>query len=227
MKTKKDFLRFEGLFVNNEEMKAIIRECLLELTGWEFDNMEHFLKLIGVKTKVDHGTFFMTNKSVFFIYVSDQNSKCEIEINFAECEEQNGEVLIYVRQEVEDIFRSYSIECKGEKEKKKPLLIINRRIIEQNQKRLECEYFQDKIVWKLKIDNEHTLEVQIRKHTGFPKNNVYNVMQDCTDYESYLLSLNNYLKVPEVYDKMIQLLNVSKDDVVGCIQFTTSVKKQF
>ena len=67
MKTKKDFLRFEGLSVNNEEMKATIRECLLELTGWEFDNMEHFLKLIGVKTKVDHGTFFMTNKKVYFI----------------------------------------------------------------------------------------------------------------------------------------------------------------
>ena len=65
----------------------------------------------------------------------------------------------------------------------------------------------------MKLDETHTLKIEIDEPCKYDAKSEVFVLRNCANIEEYLLGLDNSLNVAQVYDKLIELLRFSKEDI--------------
>ena len=90
-------------------------------------------------------------------------------------------------------------------------IVPHKKSITQNCKKLSCLYDDYFCTRTLKLDDTHTLEVEMSERKGIP----FNVPSSkiCQKVENYLLTLDNSLVITDVFAKVIELLELSDADI--------------
>lgn len=205
------------------ELKELITEWT-QNDGWKFENFADFIELVGVKKPVKLRE--LNKKTNTFKCLTALNTEVMISLRFGDGWEYCSEINVTECDET----RKYNTNYNSKKGKSKPSVSLERRVIKRNGKELSSfysEYFCHRI---LKIDDIHTLDVEIYEPGKSNEKSEIFVLRNCGDVENYLLGLDNSLVVSQVYDTMMQMLNFSEEDISNSnkilISYNESVDKE-
>lgn len=197
------------------ELKELITKWARN-EGWEFENFADFIELIGVKTPVKLGEYDEENHS--FKCVTALNTEIRISLFFGDWIDFCSEIRVTEGEET----RRYITNTNTEKGKSVPKVTLQSRNIKRNGKELEsyyCEYFCHRT---LKLDETHVLKVEIDEPDKYYEKSEIFVLRNCADIEEYLLGLDNSLIATEVYEKMMEFLSFSDEDISKCDKILVS-----
>ncbi len=191
-------------FITNEvtfdtaELRKLITNSLKH-REWTPKDFLEFLELVGVKTPVKISKLADANLS-FKCYSAGQKEILISNFNTSEIQVTEG-----------DESRFYAI---NEKQEGLPLVTLHNCVIKRNGKTLKS-FFSNYFFHKsLRLDNLHTLEIEI----DAPHNKRYEhlVLRNRTAIDNYLLSLDSSLSMSKVYDTIMQLIGFSRADFLRC-----------
>lgn len=189
---------------------AELKELITNWTqneGWEYENFADFIELIGVTTPVKLSEF--DEKSNSFKCSNVLGKEISISLLFGDWMDFCSQILITHGGES----RRYNINTNSKKGKSVPTVTLEVRNIKKDGKELEsyyCEFFCHRM---LKLDDIHLLKVELDDFCNYNNQSDIIVLRNCDDIEDYLLSLDNHLVVSEVYEKIVNFLNV---DISKC-----------
>ncbi len=192
---------------------AELRELITKWTqneGWEFENFADFIELIGVKTPVKLSEY--NEKNASFKCITALGTEISISLLFGDWIDFCSQISVTDGEET----RHYITNTNSEKGKSVPQVTLQSRNIKRGGKELNsyyCEYFCHRT---LKLDDTYTLKVEIDEPNMYEKKSGIFVLRNCEDIEEYLLGLDNSLVVAKVYEKMMELLNFSNEDISKC-----------
>lgn len=175
--------------------------------GWEFENFADFIKLIGVKTPVK--IIECDEENCSFKCITALNKEIHVTLFFGDGLDFCSEISITDGEETQNYITNTNIKNR----KIVPEVILESRIITRNGKELKsyyCEYFCHRT---LKLDKTHELKIEIEEPDIYAKKSETFVLRNCKDIEEYLLGLDKSLIVTEVYEKLMELLGFSKEDI--------------
>lgn len=189
------------------ELKELITKWT-QNGGWKFEDFATFVELIGVKTPIKLSNW--NEKKYSFKCVTALNTEVTIHIRFGDWIEFCPELWVTEGEET----RRYITNSNSEQGKTVPKVTLQGRTITRNGKELNsyyCTYFCHRT---LKLDDTHILKVEINEPNGGSFNNPDAVvLKNCQQIEEYLLSLDNSLVVSQVYDRVMELLGFSNEDI--------------
>ncbi len=170
--------------------------------GWKLD-FATFVELIGVKTPIK----LIDWDENSFKCVTALNTEVTIHICFGDWLDFCSELLVTEGDET----RKYIITNSNSEV---PKVTLQKRTVTRNGRELSsyyCEYFCYRT---LKIDDTHMLRVEIDEPNGGSFDNPdVAVLKNCQQVEEYLLSLDSSLIVAQVYDRVMELLGFSNEDI--------------
>ncbi len=175
--------------------------------GWEFENFADFIELIGVKTPVKLSEFDEDDNS--FKCTTANGTEVSISLFFGDLFDFCSKILITYGEES----KYYITNTNSEKGKSVPTATLEGRNIKKDGKELEsyyCEYFCHRT---MKLDDTHLLQVELDDFENNGNKSDIIVLRNCEKIEDYLLSLDNHLDVNEVYEKLVNFLDV---DISKC-----------
>lgn len=178
--------------------------------GWKFENFADFIELIGEKTPIKLSKLDEKNNS--FNCVTALDKKIHISLLFGDWIDFSSEIHVTDEEET----KRYIINTNVEKGKSVPKITLQGRTIKRDKKELSsyyCEFFCHRT---LKIDDMHVLKIEIDEPNMYENKPEILVLRNCEEIEEYLLGLDNSLVVDEVYEKMMELLNFSNEDISKC-----------
>lgn len=206
---------------------AELRELITKWTrneGWEFENFADFMELIGVKTPVKLSEYNEQNAS--FKCITALGTEMSIVLFFGDWIDFSSQICLTEGEET----RRYTTNTNSEKGKSVPQVTLEGRNIKRGGKELNsyyCKYFCNRT---LKLDDTHRLKVEINEPDMYEEKSEIFVLRNCKDIEEYLLGLDNSLVVAEVYEKMMEFLNFSNEDISKCekilISYIETVNKE-
>lgn len=109
--------------------------------------------------------------------------------------------------------RIYVTNSNYEKGKTVPQATLQGRNITRDGKELKnyyCEYFFQRT---LKLDKNHTLKVEFDEPHKYEDKSEIFVLRNCAKIEEYLLGLDNSLDITQVYEKLIEFLDFSSEEI--------------
>lgn len=189
---------------------AELKELITKWTqneGWKFENFADFIELVGVKTPVKLSE--LNKETNTFKCFTALNTEAMVSLRFGDGWEYCSEIYVTEGDEI----RRYITNYNSEKGKSVPSVTLQGRVVKRNGKELSSfysEYFCHRI---LKIDDIHTLDIEIYEPGKSNEKSDIFVLRNCGDVENYLLGLDNLLVVPQVYDTLMKLLNFSEEDI--------------
>jgi len=192
---------------DTSELKELITKWA-QNEGWKFKDFATFVELIGVKTPIKLSDW--DEKKYSFKCVTALNTEVTIHIRFGDWIDFCSELWVTEGEET----RRYITNSNSEKGKTVPKVTLQGRTITRNGKELSsyyCEYFCHRT---LKLDDTHMLKVEISEPNGGSFDNPdAAVLKNCQQVEEYLLSLDSSLVVAQVYDRVMELLEFSNEDI--------------
>lgn len=192
---------------DTSELKELITKWT-QNEGWEFKDFATFVELIGVKTPIKLGDW--NEEKYSFKCITALNTEVTIHIRFGDWIDFCSELWVTEGGET----RRYITNSNSEKGKTLPKVTLQGRTITRNGKELSsyyCEYFCHRT---LKLDETHELNIEINEPNGgsYEEPNAA-VLKNCQQVEEYLLGLDNSLIVSQVYDRVMELLGFSNEDI--------------
>lgn len=192
---------------DTSELKELITKWT-QNEGWKFKDFATFVELIGVKTPIKLSDW--NEEKYSFKCITALNTEVTIHIRFGDWIDFCSELWVTEGDET----RKYITNSNSEKGKTVPNVTLQGRTITRNGKELNsyyCEYFCHRT---LKLDDTHMLKVEINEPNGgsFNTPNAA-VLRNCQQVEEYLLGLDNSLIVAQVYDRVMELLGFSNEDI--------------
>lgn len=178
--------------------------------GWNFENFADFIELIGEKTPIKLSE--LDEKNCSFNCITALGKKVHISLLFGDWIDFSSEIHVTDGEET----KRYIINTNGEKGKCVPKVTLHGRNVKRGEKKISsfyCEFFCNRI---LKIDDMHALKIEIDEPDKYENKSEILVLQNYDKIEEYLLGLDNSLVVDEVYEKMMELLNFSNEDISKC-----------
>ena len=188
------------------ELKELITKWT-QNDGWKFENFVDFIELVGVKTPAKLSE--LNKDTNTFKCLTALNTEVVISLRFGDGWEYSSEIHVTEGDET----RRYNTNYNSKKRKSKPSVSLERRVIKRNGKELSSFYSEYFCHRMLKIDDIHTLDVEIYEPGKSNEKSEIFVLRNCGDVENYLLGLDNSLVVSQVYDTMMQMLNFSEEDI--------------
>lgn len=189
------------------ELKELITKWT-QNEGWKFKDFATFVELIGIRTPIKLSD--LNEEKYSFKCVTALNTEITIHICFGDWIDFCSELWVTEGEET----RKYITNSNSEKGKTVPKVTLQGRTIIRNGKELSsyyCEYFCHRT---LKLDDTHVLNVEIHEPNGGSFNNPdAAVLKNCQQIEEYLLGLDNSLVVDQVYDRVMELLGFSNEDI--------------
>lgn len=212
-------MSLRNFFSRNKEVKCdtpALRQLITEWTRneyWEFENFADFLELVGVKTPVKLSQLDEEKHS--FKCVTELNTEIGIELLIGDHHDFCSRIFI-TKGEKETCYVTNTNYNKGETVPKATLLY---RKIKKSGKELFSGYSEFSCDHTLKFGDSHMLTIYIDE----PKPNKYNqnksevlVLRNSENIENYLLGLDESLSVDAVYEKLMEFLNFSNENISNC-----------
>lgn len=213
---ERDVATRDQIICDTEELKDFISLWTIN-EGWEFEDFADFMELIGIKTPVKLSQYDKEKYS--FQCVTALNTKMGISLVFGDGIDYCSEIRVTEGEEK----RCYFINTNDVGQKKSaPKATLQSRNIKRNGKELESYYSEYHCHRILKLDKTHELEVEIDKPETYQDQSEFFVLQNCTDIEEYLLGLEAPLNATEVYQKMMEFLSFSEEDILKCDKILVS-----
>lgn len=198
----------DAIICDTAELKNLITKWT-QNEGWKFGDFATFVELTGVKTPIKLSEWDEENHS--FKCITALNTEVTMSIRFGDWIDFCSELWVTEGEET----RRYQTNGNYEKGKTIPKVTLLGRTITRNGKELSsyyCKYFCHRI---LKLDETHTLKIEIDEPCKYDEKSEIFVLRNCANIEEYLLGLDNSLNVAQVYDKLIELLGFSKEDILN------------
>lgn len=196
----------DAVICDTAELKDLITKWT-QNEGWKFGDFATFVELTGVKTPIKLSEWNEEKHS--FKCRTALNTEVTLSICFGDWIDFCSELWVTDGEET----RRYITNSNHEKGKTIPKVTLQGRTITRNGKELSsyyCEYFCHRT---LKLDETYTLKIEIDEPHKFDEKSEIFVLRNCANIEEYLLGLDNSLNVAQVYDKLIELLGFSKEDI--------------
>ena len=196
----------DAVVCDTAELKDLITKWT-QNEGWKFADFATFVELTGVKTPIKLSEWDEENHS--FKCSTALNKEVTMAIYFGDWIDFCSELWVTDGEET----RRYITNTNVEKGKTIPKVTLQGRTIIRDGKELSsyyCEYFCHRT---LKLDETHTLKIEIDEPCKYDEKSEVFVLRNCANIEEYLLGLDNSLNVAQVYDKLIELLSFSKEDI--------------
>ena len=190
------------IICDTSELKDMITRWT-QSEGWKFGDFATFVELTGVKTPIKLSEWDKEKYS--FKCITALNTEVTMSIWFDSCPE------LWVTEGEET--RRYVTNSNYEKGKTIPKVTLQERTITRDGKKLSNYYYEYFCHRTLKLDETHILKVEIDEPHKFDEKSEIFVLRNCANIEEYLLGLDNSLNVAQVYDKLIELLGFSKEDI--------------
>lgn len=194
------------IFCDTLELKKWITDWTKN-EGWEFKDFVTFVELIGVKTPIKLSDWNKEEDS--FKCITALNTEVTIHIVFGDWMDLCSELWVTEGEET----RKYFINRNYRQGKYKPNPILWERSITRNCIELRsfyCLYFCNRT---LKLDDTHVLKVEINEPVEESSSTNAKVLRNYQEVEDYLLDLDNSLVMTQVYDRVMELLGFSDEDI--------------
>lgn len=204
--TTNNLTNADAVVCDTAELKDLITKWT-QNEGWKFSDFATFVELTGVKTPVSLSDWNEEKHS--FKCITALNTEVTMSIRFGDWIDYCSELWVTDGEET----RRYMTNSNCEKDKTIPKVTLQGRTITRNGKELNCYYCEYFCHRTLKLDETHTLKIEIDEPCKFDEKSEIFVLRNCANIEEYLLSLDNSLNVAQVYDKLIELLSFSKEDI--------------
>lgn len=204
--TKSSLNLADAVACDTVELKELITRWT-QNEGWEFGDFATFVELTGVKTPIKLSE--LDEKKHSFKCVTALNTEVTISIRFGDGIEFCSEIRITEGEET----RRYVTNSNHVQGMTIPKVTLEGRSITRDGKVLSsfyCKYFCHRT---LQVDETHTLKIEIDEPYKYDEKSEIFVLRNCANIEEYLLGLDNSLNVSQVYDKLIELLGFSKEDI--------------
>lgn len=173
--------------------------------GWEYEDFAYFIELLGIKTPVKLSQWNEENRS--FKCLTALYTEVSISICYGSWMENSSEIHITEGEET----RKYTINPKCENDV--PSVTLSGRTIKKNGKELTSYYSKYLCYRTLMLDATHSLKIEIDEPSKPEEESEIFVLRNCTDFENYLLGLDNSPVVSEVYRTTMQYLGFSDEDI--------------
>lgn len=203
------------ILCETSELKKLITDWLKN-EGWRFKDFATFVELVGIKTPAWMSNLDGDNLS-FKCTMADR-TKVTITLRFGSIMDEHPEIWVTEAEETRCYYRNGNFIKDAF-----PKVTLYSRIITKDGKKLNsyyCEFFCDR---ELEIDATHKLKVKIAEPNGGESGN-YNaaVLRSRKQVEEYLFGLDNSLVLSEVYDRVMEILGFSDEDVSNCREISFS-----
>lgn len=175
--------------------------------GWEFENFANFLKLVGVNTPAKLSE--LSRRPLNIKCLTALNTEVLISLHYGSFPDSCPEIHITEGEET----RIYTINSCFEKGRYVPEVTLEGRVIKRNGKKLSSYYSEYSCYRTLQLDDTHILKVEINEPSKSDEKSEIFVLRNCTDVENYLLGLDNFLVVSQVYDMMMKFISFSGEDI--------------
>ena len=200
----KSFSRHQNeIICDSSEIQEVITKWT-QNEGWEFKDFSIFLKLVGVQTPVEISNF---NKDQYsFKCITALKTEVTLYLRFGDAFDNFSELWVTEGDETKKYITNFNF-IKGETV---PDVILQRKSILKNGKELSCFYDDNFCNRCLYLDATHTLKVYFSE-LNKPFNNPS--FLTCQQVEDYLITLDKSLVIDEVFAKVVELLELSPEDV--------------
>lgn len=202
-------IQSKRLITDSPKLDVLISEWM-QNEGWEFENFADFLELIGLKTPVTLKNLDVKNNS--FECVTSYSITYNIKLRFGDGFDWCSE--IYLTKGPQEL--CYSINSNIDNGQSVPRVTLERRNITGTDRKLLCyysEYFCHRV---LAFANDLILKIEIdepKKHTD--KSEII-VLRNMDAVETYLMTLENPIDVQQVYETLVNLLELSEEELNHC-----------
>ena len=176
--------------------------------GWRFEDFVTFVELIGIKTPIRLSELSEENNSFKCITA---HKEIIMSIQFGDFSEIFSELWITNGEET----KKYAINTNMEKGKTVPEIRLQGRTFIRNGKELYnyyCEFFCHRL---LKLDENHIVEIMFYEPSKSKKKNEIFVLRNCAKIEEYLLGVDDFLNMEKVYNKLIEFLDFSEENILN------------
>lgn len=189
--------------------------------GWEFDDFAEFVKLAKVETPIKLSK--LDEKKRSFMCVTASGNEICIELYFGD----GSDFCSELRVTEGEVTKRYIINPNLPKGKSVPRVTLQSKTIRRSGKSLECFYCEFFCHRTLKLDDTHTLNIEINEPAASGEKPEISVLRNCEQIEEYLLGLDNAIDIPKVYGKLMEMLEFSKEDISNSekllIEYTDTV----
>lgn len=193
---------------DTQELKDFVTSWTKNI-GLNFESFAKILELVGIKTPVKLRNYDEKNKS--FNCVTDLNKEVHISLIFGCFPDDCPEIRITEGEETKRYYADISYK------EKLPKVKFYGRTIKKDGKELTTYYYESFFDRILKLDNSHILKVDISKSSYNDDNSELSLLTNQIEIDNYLLGLDNSLVADEVYEKIIDFMNFSDEDISKCI----------
>lgn len=194
------------IICDTAELKKMITEWT-QNEGWKFRDFATFVEFTGVKTPIKLSEW--DKKTYSFKCTTALNTEVTMTILFGDWIDSCSELWVTSGEET----RIYVTNSNYEKGKTIPKATLQGRNITRDGKELKsyyCEYFFQRT---LKLDKNHTLKVEFDEPHKYEDKSEIFVLRNCAKIEEYLLGLDNSLDITQVYEKLIEFLDFSSEEI--------------
>ena len=192
---------------DTQELKDFVTSWTKNV-GSNFELFAEFLELVGIKTPVKLSNYDEKNKS--FKCVTDLNREVHISLFFGCFPDDCPEICITEGEETKRYYADSNYK------EKLPIVKYYGRTIKKDGKELETYYYESFFDRILKLDNSHKLKVDISKSSYNTDNPEFSLLTNQIEIDNYLLGLDNSLVTDEVYEKIIDFMNFSDEEISSC-----------
>ena len=176
--------------------------------GWRFEDFVTFVELIGIKTPIRLSELSEENNSFKCITA---HKEIIMSIQFGDFSEIFSELWITYGEET----KKYAINTNMKKGKTVPEIRFQGRIIKRNGKELYSFYYEFFCHRLLKLDENHIVEIMFYEPSKSKKKNEIFVLRNCAKIEEYLLGVDDFLNMEKVYNKLIEFLDFSEENILN------------
>lgn len=196
----------DAVVCDTAELKNLITKWT-QNEGWKFGDFVTFVELTGVKTPIKLSEWDEEKHS--FKCITALNTEVTMSIRFGDRIDFCSELWVTDGEET----RRYITNRNCEKGKTIPKVTLKGRTITRDGKELSSYYCEYSCHRTLKLDETHTLKIEIDEPCNYDEKSEIFVLRNCANIEEYLLGLDNSLNIAQVYEKLIGLLSFSKEDI--------------
>lgn len=196
----------DAVVCDTAELKDLITKWT-QNEGWKFAHFATFVELTGVKTPIKLSEWDEEKQS--FKCTTALNTEVTMSISFGVGCIFSSELWVTDGEET----RRYITNSNDEKGKTTPKVTLLGSTIIKDGKELNSKYSKYFCNRILKLDETHTLKIEIDEPCKYDIKSEILVLRNYANIEKYLVGLDNSLNVAQVYDKLIELLSFSKEDI--------------
>lgn len=202
---------------NSEKSEKIICDTIqlkekitkwMQNEGWRFEDFVTFVELIGIKTPI---RLSKLNEEYNSFECITAHKEITMSIQFGDFFEIFSELWIAEGGEI----KKYVINTNMEKGKTVPEIRLQGRNIKRNGKELHCFYCEFFCHRLLKYDENHIVEIMFYEPSKSKKKNEIFVLRNCAKIEEYLLEVDDFLNMERVYNKLIEFLDFSEENILN------------